>query len=79
MNLQSVMEALYQSEINCCIDSFWDGGWSVSLGLAGLDGCVAGTTFYTLDECARWLYENARKQYPNSRFAKEYVPSGSNH
>jgi hypothetical protein len=26
------MRALYASEINCRIQSFWDGGWTVSVG-----------------------------------------------
>jgi hypothetical protein len=27
--LMHVMQALYASEINCSVSSFWDGGWLV--------------------------------------------------
>jgi hypothetical protein len=32
MELGAVIQALYDSEINCSISSFWDGGFMVKLG-----------------------------------------------
>ena len=31
MQPQGILQALYDSEINCRIESFWDGGWDGSV------------------------------------------------
>lgn len=70
MNLHDVMRNLYASEINCGVSSFWDGGWRVWLGdelngvVAHIEGCD------TPQEAAQWLDSEARRQYPQSDYAK---------
>jgi hypothetical protein len=31
-NLEETMQSLYDSEINCRVSCFWDGGWDVFIG-----------------------------------------------
>jgi hypothetical protein len=70
MNLQDIMRALYASEINCQVASFWDGGWRVSLG-DPMNGFIGDDCYLdTLEKVAVWLDEAARKHYPNSAYAR---------
>ena len=69
---QDILQALYDSEINCRIESFWDGGWTGWLGddQNGFTlGHVRGRTFA---ECARNLADQACAVYPASDFAQRY-------
>jgi hypothetical protein len=85
MNLQEVMQRLYDSEINCSVFSQWDGGWEVYLG-DEMNGFVAKANFHpangtnpdtyehargwlTLDDAAVWLDKVAREHYPESVYA----------
>lgn len=72
-SLTSVMQALYASEINCFVFSFWDNGWLVKLG-DSLNGFRAERTFPgdRLDDAAAWLIETAKREYPDSEFAKHW-------
>lgn len=66
--LANVLAALYDSEINVNISSFWDGGFEVKLG-DGMNGFDAETTVQHSTEIAAWLKSEAIKAYPESRFA----------
>lgn len=73
--LIETMEALYHSEINCGISSFWDDGFKIWLG-----DHINGETDYSsfgadeLDtEASRWLHEVALKRYPQSDYAKSQM------
>ena len=69
MNIHDVMEALYASEINCSISSFWDGGYEVKLG-DELNGFKVCESVDTLEDAAIWLGVVARQHYPDSVYAK---------
>ena len=69
MNLNDVMDDLYGSEINCGIQSFWDGGWSAWLG-DDMNGRVCEEINLKFDEIAPWLDEQARIHYPRSTYVK---------
>lgn len=75
MNLETVMNELYASEINCEISCFWDGGWDVKLGDA-MNGFVATTSCSTLPEVAAWLHAEAIKAWPTSGFATKHPLRG---
>lgn len=66
--LQTIMQALYASEINCSVSCFWDGGWDVKLG-SEIGGYKAEANFDHLWQCAYWLRDQAIKAYPKSEFA----------
>lgn len=71
-DLPKVMRRLYASEINCGIQSFWDGGWSAWIG-DELNGYRAEEiNFDTLNEIAEWLHEKALLHYPTSGYARKY-------
>ncbi|HUW31136.1 MAG TPA: hypothetical protein VM223_05940, partial [Planctomycetota bacterium] len=67
MNLTDVMSRLYDSEINCGISCFWDGGWDVWLG-DDMNGHVADTEIEQEPDAfamaAKWLDATARERYP---------------
>lgn len=77
-------QAIYDSEINTHISSFWDGGWDVKLG-DSINGYKAETTIYIkwspqdephnrtdfLKEAIEWLAEEVTKHYPQSGFTKK--------
>lgn len=68
--MNDILNALYNSEINVEISSFWDGGWTVKIGDA-MNGFKAEMTFDDLSEnTAAWLTKAACELYPNSDFAK---------
>jgi len=66
----SVLQRLYDSEINFQISTFWDAGFDVYLG-NNYGGFLAEENFRTFDEATAWLGEAAIKHYPNSKFARE--------
>jgi len=67
----AVLRALYGSEINVSVSSFWDGGWGVRLG-DDWNGFDADKEFPNdqLDDAAVWLIEQALVLYPDSVFAR---------
>ena len=72
MQPHEILQALYASEINCRIESFWDGGWIGWLGdeMNGFPFAkVRGSTF---GECVTNLAGQARSVYPESTFAERY-------
>lgn len=68
-NVQDVMIALYCSEINCGIQSFWDGGWTVWLG-DDMNGRVCEESDMKMSELPSWLHRKACEHYPHSVYAE---------
>ena len=68
MDIEIVMNRLYESKINCSLGCFWDKHWDVKLG-DEMNGFVAEGNFRTLDECADFLDREARRHYPESLYA----------
>ena len=74
---QDILQALYNSEINCRIESFWDDGWIAWLGdeINGFPFAkVRGKTFA---ECVNNLAGQACSVYPMSKFTEHYVSARS--
>ena len=71
----SIMQALYDSEINVEISSFWDGGWWVGLGdeKNGFDDYWQCETWADVETTLR---EKAIEHYPNSKFAAAFLTPG---
>jgi hypothetical protein len=65
----SIMQRLYDSEINAWITSFWDDGFYVRLG-DEMNGFRAEGHCMTWNEVERWLDEQARIYYPDSVYAR---------
>lgn len=71
MNAESILNALYASEINVRLYTFWDAGWTGELILHDMEytpqGKIAsGRNFL---ECVVELAANAIEEYPESTFA----------
>lgn len=72
MQPHDILQELYDSEINCRVESFWDDGWIGWLGdeLNGFRFAkVRGRTFA---DCAMELGQQACAVYPASTFAERY-------
>lgn len=67
----SVLQDLYDSEINVSISTFWDGGYQVKLG-DDMNGFKASWTIERWGQVEPWLIEQAIEHYPSSMFAKIY-------
>jgi len=68
MELGKVIDALYDSEINCSVSTFWDGGFTVKLG-DEMNGFLAERDCKTSHEAAEYLDQAAREHYPESSYA----------
>src|SRR3984957_21299492 len=68
MELGTVIDALYGSEINCSIASFWDNGFTVKLG-DEMNGFVAEKNCRTSSEAALFLDNAAHQHYSDSTYA----------
>lgn len=64
-----LLQAMYDSEINFEISTFWDGGFEWKLG-DGMNGFVAEGNGRTMQGAADALAAAAIEKYPNSAFAK---------
>lgn len=75
-DLEDVIRALYASEINCRISTFWDAGITVELGDEA-NGFRESATFDIgeMDKAALWLDERVRAHYPHSVYAKPRPPA----
>lgn len=72
MQPHEILQALYDSEINCRVECFWDGGWIGTLG-DELNGFrFAKVRGRTLADCVMELGQQACAIYPESAFAKHY-------
>lgn len=65
----SILQKLYDSEINAKIEWFWDGGFEVSLG-DPMNGWLDSLNTRDWSEAEGWLRAKAIERYPNSTFAK---------
>jgi hypothetical protein len=70
-DLEEILNALYESEINASISWLWDGGIDVALG-DELNGYDAEGQVSTFAEATAWLRDQACKHYPDSGFARKY-------
>jgi hypothetical protein len=68
MDLGVITDALYESEINCSVATFWDGGFDVKLG-DEMNGFVLETNCKTSSEAAEFLDKAAREHFPESAYA----------
>ena len=68
MELGQVIDALYDSKINCSISSFWDGGLLVRLG-DEMNAFRVETACSNASEAAAFLDRAARREYPDSNYA----------
>lgn len=75
MELEKVMEVLYDAEVNCDISSFWDVGWVVRLG-DHHNGFKATVNMDTLEHAGRWLIDQAIYFYPEAQSLKDYRDAG---
>jgi hypothetical protein len=69
--LIAVLGALYQSEINAGLQSVYDHGFNVWIGIDHLDA-LAIQNFHVedLDKAAEWLHKAAIRHYPDSHYAR---------
>lgn len=67
----SVMQDLYDDEINFTVSTFWDGGFEVQIG-DDMNGFKASATFWHWGQVEQWLIAEAIKHWPKSDFAKMY-------
>ena len=74
MDLNLVMRCLYASEINCGVQSFWDGEWQAWIG-DEMNGIKMEDFAIPLDGLAEWLHDSALKCYPTSDYAKRWNSS----
>jgi hypothetical protein len=70
-DLEEILSALYESEINASISWLWDGGIGVKLG-DELNGYDADGQVRTVAKAAAWSREQDCKHYPDSGFARKY-------
>jgi hypothetical protein len=71
MNPWDVIQALYDSEINAGLDADWDGG--ITAWVAGGRDRLCERTFARREfgEIAAWLDHEARRLFPNSKYATD--------
>ena len=78
MGLASILDDLYDSEINIQISSFWDSGYTVRLVGDGISRFEEESHFLDgLDDVANEIIRMAVKHYPESDFGKKYSLEGS--
>lgn len=69
-DLGIVLGALYLSEINCSIASFFDSGWTAKIG-DSINGFKAeNSMLYSTVEVAEWLTAEVCRLLPESDFAQ---------
>lgn len=61
-DVKTVLETLYRFEINCGMESFWDGGWDVWLG-DSLNG-MSKVNVQSVDVAIEWLIDEVERIYP---------------
>jgi hypothetical protein len=67
MELGAIIDALYASEINCSVITFWDGGLTVKLG-DDMNGFLDEQECRTASEAAEFLDAATRKHFPDSSY-----------
>lgn len=78
MDLFQVIDGLYDSEINCGLQTFWDGGITAWLG-DEMNGRQSEQTFCreNMADAAAWLHLEALRLYPGSDYAMSPPAAGS--
>jgi hypothetical protein len=71
MELGAIIDALYESELNCEVSTFWDGGFTLKLG-DEMNGFVAEGHCKTSLEAAQFLDKAAREHFPESAYATKH-------
>lgn len=75
MDLEAVLQALYDSEINVQIQWCYDAGFDVAVGNAYCCGMSnrpeASAVIRKAADIAPWLIETSKRIYPNSQFTKQ--------
>jgi hypothetical protein len=66
----SILQRLYDSEINFEVSGFYDAGFDVRLG-DHLNGFVAKGKVETWTEAEAWLRDQALAHFPDSKFAQD--------
>lgn len=69
-DLDLVLTALYLSEINCSVASFFDEGWTAMLGDPNNGYKAQESGLYSTSQVAEWLTDQACQYYPRSDFAQ---------
>lgn len=77
MQPQDILQALYESEINCRVESFWDGGWTGWLGDETNGFPFAKVRGKNFAECVENLGHQARAVHPFSAFAERMATAGA--
>lgn len=67
----SILQDLYDSEINVSISTMWDGGYDLKLG-DEMNGFDAEGNVDRWGDVEPWFRENAIRCYPDSLFARMY-------
>ena len=62
------LQRIYDSEINFCISTFWDGGFDVKIGNP-MGGYLAETNTKKMETAVEWLIDKVLELYPNSFYA----------
>jgi hypothetical protein len=65
----SILQELYDSEINFAVSTFWDGGFDVQLG-DYMNGYLAEVCVDRWEQVEPWLEQAALEHCPNSTFAR---------
>ncbi len=68
MNTIATLQAIQDSEINFQIETFWDSGFTVIIGLPLDKSPQAISNFRQLQDGIDWLVEQVQVLYPDSRF-----------
>lgn len=69
----SILQQLYDSEINATIGWFWDSGFDLAIGDT-MNGFKERGRVDTWEEVEVWLADKAIEHYPDSDFAKASRP-----
>ncbi len=64
----SIMQELYDSEINVSISTFWDGGYDLKLG-DDMNGFRAEGNVDFWEQIEPWFTQKALEHWPDSDFA----------
>lgn len=67
----SILQDIYDSEINFRISTLWDGGFDIELG-DEMNGFVASTSVNRWGEVEPWLMKAVIEHQPDSLFARMY-------
>lgn len=71
MKLEIVLRDLYENEINAQVSSFYDGGFTISLG-DYINGIKEQKHCWDIGDVSEQLARMAMRHFPDSRFTKRY-------